>query len=70
MHATHDLAVTVLQGRGRLYIRGEPHDMGAGDVAVVPHGTPHFFVNVKRTPAAAFVTFAPPYDGKDQVPVE
>ena len=70
VHATHDLAVTLLRGAGRLYIRGTPHDMRPGDVALVPHGTPHQFVNTKSTPAVAFVTFAPPYDGKDQVPAQ
>jgi quercetin dioxygenase-like cupin family protein len=70
VHAVHDLAVTVLQGTGRLYIRGEPHAMQAGDVAVVPRATPHYFVNSGADPAAAFVIFAPPYDGKDQVPSE
>lgn len=70
LHATHDLAVTVLRGTGRLYVGGQPHDMRAGDVAVIPHGTPHCFVNTGGEPAAAFATFAPPYDGKDQVPAE
>ena len=70
MHATHDLAVTVLQGTGRLFIRGEPHDMRPGDVAVVPRATPHYFINAGAQPAAAFVTFTPPYDGTDQVPTE
>ena len=70
VHTVHDLAVTVLQGTGRLYIRGQPREMRSGDVAVVPHATPHYFVNTGADPAAAFVIFAPPYDGKDQVPVE
>ena len=70
VHATHDLAVTVLRGTGRLFIRGEPHDMRPGDVAVVPRATPHYFVNSGAEPAVAFVTFAPPYDGTDQVPTQ
>ena len=68
VHATHDLAVTLLKGKGQLYVDGESHEMRCGDVAVVPHGTPHYFVNADSAPAAAFVTFAPPYDGTDQVP--
>jgi mannose-6-phosphate isomerase-like protein (cupin superfamily) len=69
VHATHDLVVTLLRGSGQLYVRDEPQPMRCGDVAVVPRGTPHHFVNTGRAPAAAFVTFAPPYDGADQVPV-
>ena len=70
LHATHDLVVMLLRGTGTLYRRGQPHPMRAGDVAVVPHGTPHYFVNATSSPGVAFVTFAPPYDGKDQVPVQ
>ena len=69
LHATHDLVVTLLRGQGHLYIRGRAHAMRAGDVGVVPRETAHYFVNSGCTPAAAFVTFTPPYDGKDQVPV-
>jgi mannose-6-phosphate isomerase-like protein (cupin superfamily) len=69
-HATHDLSVTVLRGTGRLYVAGDPHEMRAGDVAVVPRGTPHYFVNAGSEPAVAFATFAPPYDGTDQIPVQ
>jgi mannose-6-phosphate isomerase-like protein (cupin superfamily) len=69
VHAKHDLVVTLLRGRGWLYIRDTPRKMRTGDIAVVGHGTPHFFVNSDSTPAAAFVTFAPPYDGADRVPV-
>jgi len=68
-HATHDLSVTLLRGSGRLYVAGDPHEMHAGDVAFVPRGTPHYFVNAGRSPAVAFATFAPAYDGSDQVPV-
>lgn len=70
IHTTHDLVVTLLRGKGRLFVRGEAHEMHPGDVAVVAHGTPHYFVNTDCAPAAAFVTFAPPYDGTDQVPVQ
>jgi len=69
IHATHDAVVTLLRGKGQLYVRGEPHEMRQGDVAIVPHGTPHNFVNTDSAPAAAFVTFAPPYDGTDQLPI-
>jgi quercetin dioxygenase-like cupin family protein len=69
VHAAHDLAVTLLRGHGRLFVAGAVHEMRCGDVAVVPRGTAHYFVNLDAHPAVAFVTFAPPYDGKDQVPV-
>jgi quercetin dioxygenase-like cupin family protein len=70
IHQSHDLVVTLLRGEGKLHQGGKPLAMRAGDVAVVPRGIVHYFVNTGRQPAAAFVTFAPPYDGKDNVPVE
>lgn len=70
LHASHDASVTLLRGSGHLYIAGQPHEMRAGDVAVIRHGTPHYFVNSGSEPAVAFATFVPPYDGTDQVPVE
>lgn len=70
VHTAHDLVVTLLRGTGTLYVRGIAHKMRPGATAVVPRGTPHYFVNSGCKPVAAFVTFAPPYDGKDQVPVE
>lgn len=67
-HVTHDVVVTMLRGKGTLHLDGEARCMQPGDVAVVPRDTVHFFVNEGGDPAAAFATFAPPYDGKDQVP--
>jgi len=70
IHAVHDLVVTLVRGKGQLYVRGEPQEMHQGDIAVVARGTPHYFVNADANPAVAFVTFAPPYDGSDQVPID
>ena len=69
VHAVHDLTVSLLRGSGTVYLHGVPYKMSAGDVLFIPRSTPHYFVNGDSEPTAAFVTFAPPYDGKDQVPV-
>jgi mannose-6-phosphate isomerase-like protein (cupin superfamily) len=69
MHATHDLSVTLVHGEGSLFVRDTPLAMRSGDVAIVPRGTPHYFVNQGSEPAVAFVTFAPPSDGSDNVPL-
>lgn len=70
LHAEHDLVVTMLAGRGTLWIRDRETPMHAGDVAFVPAGVPHWFVNLGDTPAAALSVFTPPSDGSDNVPVE
>lgn len=69
IHRAHAVVVTLLQGQGDLHQAGRVLAMRAGDTAVVPQGVPHYFVNTGDAPAAAFVTFTPPYDGKDSVPV-
>lgn len=69
-HASHDLVVTLLSGEGSLHLDDRAFPMRAGDTAFVPRGQKHFFVNTGDGPAAAFVTFAPPYDGRDSIPAE
>lgn len=70
VHQRHDLTVTLVRGTGAFHIGGRTLRMDEGDVASVPRGVPHFFVNHSSSPAVAFVTFVPPYDGTDRVPLE
>jgi quercetin dioxygenase-like cupin family protein len=69
VHARYDLVVTLAKGAGTLWLNGTPLRMRAGDVAFIPKGTPHYFVNDGREPAVALVAFAPPFSGPDQQPV-
>ena len=69
IHATHDLKVVVLRGRGTMHIGKEKFRCDAGSVFDIPKGTPHYFMNEGPRPAAALATFSPPYDGKDMIPV-
>lgn len=66
-HRFHDLTVTVLRGEGVLNVGTRGIRMKAGDVAHVHRGTPHFFRSTGEEPAAAFVVFSPPFDGRDVV---
>ena len=68
-HANHDLVVVLLEGRGTLWLHGQEIPMTVGDVAVIPAGAPHYFVNTGDKPAAAFAVYSPPSDGGDVVPV-
>lgn len=68
MHTRYDLTVVLVEGSGTLWLDGAPLPMRVGDVAFVPRGIPHWFINEGDAPAAALVTFAPPYTGPDQVP--
>jgi mannose-6-phosphate isomerase-like protein (cupin superfamily) len=69
-HQNHDLVAILQKGSGTLYIGSSALAMAPGSVASVPRGVPHAFVNDSTEPAAAFVVFTPPFDGKDTVPVE
>lgn len=66
-HRFHDMTVTVLRGEGVLNVDTRAIRMKEGDVAHIHRGTPHFFRNTGETPAAAFVVFSPPFDGRDVV---
>ncbi len=68
MHTRYDLTVVLVEGTGTLWLDGAPLPMRIGDVAFIPRGVPHWFVNESSAPAAALVTFAPAYTGPDQVP--
>jgi len=69
-HRFHDLTVVVLRGEGVEDIEGKRFEMKAGDVAHIQRGVRHFFRNTGREPAVAFVTFSPPFDGRDTVTAE
>ncbi len=69
IHSRYDLTVTLVDGTGTLWLNGTALPMRAGDVAFIPRGTPHYFVTDGGAPAAALVSFAPPFDGPDQQPV-
>ena len=69
-HATHDLTVVVLRGRGTFNREGRAMSLRAGDAVVIPRGEAHWFANGGRGAAVSFVIFAPPLDAPDSVPVD
>ena len=68
LHTRYDLTVLLVHGHGVLWLAGVPQPMRTGDVAFVPKGTPHFFINEGDDPAAALVSFAPAFSGPDSQP--
>ena len=70
LHATHDLAVFVLAGRGTLTLHGARLALAAGDVALVPRGSPHWFATTGHGESVALVVFMPPLDAPYNVPVD
>ncbi|HXV78403.1 MAG TPA: cupin domain-containing protein [Candidatus Binatia bacterium] len=69
IHNFHDGTVVIVKGGGYLMLENRRIDLSAGDIVYIPRGAVHYFVNTAGAPAVAFVVFAPPFDGKDIVPV-
>jgi quercetin dioxygenase-like cupin family protein len=70
VHTRYDIIVLLVRGKGTLHLDGRSLPLRVGDAALVPKGTPHFFVNEGDEAAAALVTYAPPFDGPDQEATE
>ena len=51
-------------------LEGKRFTVRAGDVVHVHRGVRHFFRNTGKDAAATFVTFSPPFDGRDTVTAE
>lgn len=71
IHETHDLTVIVKKGEGTLNLGEEKLPMKKGDIAFIPRGKIHWFVNDRKgRTAVAYVIFTPSYSGKDKKIVE
>src|ERR1051325_5615161 len=68
-HDTHDTTIFMMRGSGYLVMDGRRIDLTAGDVIHIPRAIPHYYVNTASEPTVAFVVFAPPFDGKDNMPL-
>ncbi|HSA59654.1 MAG TPA: cupin domain-containing protein [bacterium] len=66
-HAKHDATVMLLKGRGTFWFGGQEIRMKEGDVLTITRGVVHAFRNESKKPAAVYVVFSPPFDGKDVI---
>lgn len=69
IHRVHDLTFVVVRGSGEVWVGDRRFLAKPGDVFHIPRGTPHYCVNTGDTPLAAVLTFTPPFDRKDSIPV-
>lgn len=70
IHETHDLTVIVKKGKGILHLGKDELPMKNGDIAFIPKGVAHYFVNTSSKPSIAYAILTPLYDGKDMKPVD
>jgi len=68
-HASHDLLITLLKGKGELYLDGKKYPLKTGDSVLIPAGKVHYYTNTSIV-SAILATFSPAYDGKDSIKVE
>lgn len=66
-HATHDLRVVILRGRGTMVIAGREVKAGPGSIFEIDRGTSHWFIPKRKSTVAALATYSPPFDGKDHI---
>jgi len=66
-HDQHDLLVVILRGHGRMLLGHGETEVGEGSILYVPRGRVHAFRNQSDQPAAAYVVYVPPFDGRDRV---
>jgi len=69
-HVAHDLLVVVLRGSGTLTLGAARIPLAAGDAALIPRGTVHWFASDGTSPAVALAVFTPALDGPDNVPAD
>jgi quercetin dioxygenase-like cupin family protein len=69
-HATHDVTILVLRGRGVFTLDGRTTPLADGDVVVVPRGRVHGLTRAGDVPTVTLVTMTPPLDAPDVVPVD
>ena len=59
-HEGIDQILAFVSGTARAIVGGEERTVGAGDVVVVPGGTPHNFVNAGSEPVVLWTVYGPP----------
>ena len=65
VHATHDLTVVLLRGRGVLRVEGRDHRMTAGDVVHIGRGRVHAFAPSPDEPTLGLAIFSPALTNSD-----
>lgn len=62
IHHKADEIFRILEGEARFHVDGKEFNASAGDVLVVPRGTPHAFLNIGDSHLHMSIMFTPPGD--------
>jgi mannose-6-phosphate isomerase-like protein (cupin superfamily) len=66
VHEKSDQVLLVVKGEVQAEVAGKKQSLKAGDVCVVPAGTPHRFENPGHEPALTFNVYTPPEYAPDE----
>ena len=69
VHKLHDATVTMMRGQGYLILDDKRVNLKAGDIVHVQRGVAHQYFNTSRDPTVLLAVYSPPFDGKDNHPV-
>lgn len=70
LHQYHTEVITVLTGKGRMFMGGEYFNIQQGDHIVVPPNTPHAVITTSGQPLQVLSVQSPQFEGKDRVWLE
>lgn len=70
LHQYHTEVITILSGRGRMFMGGEYFTVQKGDHIVVPPNTPHGVITTSGQPLQVISVQTPQFEGKDRVWLE
>jgi mannose-6-phosphate isomerase-like protein (cupin superfamily) len=69
-HQFHTEVVTVLDGKGMMYMGGETFPISKGDHIIIPPNTAHAVVTTGKTPLKVLSVQSPEFMGHDRVFVD
>lgn len=70
VHQYHTEVVTVLDGKGRMYLGGDYFDVSKGDHIVIPPNTAHAVITTSGKPLKVMSVQSPQFFGDDRIVIE
>lgn len=69
-HQYHTEVITVLEGKGEMFMSGEIFNVKPGDCIVIPQGTEHAIITRSKKPLKVLSVQAPEFEGEDRIYTE
>lgn len=69
-HQYHTEVVTILEGRGEMFMSGKIFKVKAGDCIIIPSGTEHAVITRSSKPLKVLSVQSPEFEGDDRIYTE